>query len=64
MLLLLLLLLLQETEDNATLEEIQSIQLTRAKLEQWHNEVRTPATLHPKRAATCGTLQAAVACVA
>jgi hypothetical protein len=30
---------LQEADEHATLEEILSIQLTRQKLEQWHNEV-------------------------
>lgn len=31
--------LLQDSDDIAKLEEVQSIQLTRSKLEQWHNEV-------------------------
>jgi hypothetical protein len=41
----------QEAEEAASLEEIQSIQLTRSKLEAWHNEVRAAASTRGTRAA-------------
>lgn len=40
----------QEAEDAATLDEILSIQLTRQRLEQWHNEVSVGETGRQRRA--------------